>query len=156
LPEGAWCREATSAASETSASPSRDRASSTASAAAFAGSGSVESAAPIVISTTYTGGFVGEPNTSAVALRGEGFGWRSAAVEDGSGSTGHVQDRVRVLRLDLYEPDGLAGGDGQQLHLAMSGLLLDPVHHRKGSASPVPTTRRRQCQGMVSSRDRGV
>jgi len=60
------------------------------------------------------------------------------AVEDGSGSTGHVQDRVRVLRLGLYEPDGLAGGDGQQLHLAMSGLLLDPVHHRKGSAGPGP------------------
>ena len=43
-----------------------------------------------------------------------------------------------MLRLGLYEPDGLAGGDGQQLHLAMSGLSLDLVHHRKGSAGPGP------------------
>src|SRR5438552_10424890 len=64
--EGAWCREATSKASETSAPPSRDRASSTASAVAFAGSGSVESAAPILITSTLTP-VVFDPNTGGFA-----------------------------------------------------------------------------------------
>ena len=38
------------------------------------------------------------------------------------GSARHVQDCVRVLWLGLQGPDGLTGGDGQQIHLATSGL----------------------------------
>jgi hypothetical protein len=50
--EGACCREATTTASETSAPPICDRATSTAASAAVAASGSVESAAPIFIPST--------------------------------------------------------------------------------------------------------
>jgi len=34
-------------------------------------------------------------------------------VRETAGSAGHVQDRVRVLRLGLQGPDGLTGRDGQ-------------------------------------------
>ena len=49
-----------------------------------------------------------------------------------SGSAGHVQDRVRVLRLGLECPDGLAGGDGQQFNLAAAGLSPDLRPSPKG------------------------
>jgi len=54
------------------------------------------------------------------------------------GSAGHVQDRVRLFRLVLQYPEGLTGGDNQQIHFATSSFLLDLIHHGKGTVSSGP------------------
>jgi hypothetical protein len=72
-------------------------------------------------------------------------------------TTGHVQDRIRVLRLGLQGPDGLTCWDSQRIHFATSGLLLHLLHHGKGTVGSGPDHQAPAVPGdVLLDRHRGV